>query len=116
MDNLNNLPPGLAQRLQEIEDEEDEVDYRIPSSWGVESTSFNPSSGSSYATSSASNPFASSSSSRSRGFAPALAHRSKKVSTTGHYDNRFTFSTAIPTALEKETLTTRESFSERRRD
>jgi hypothetical protein len=112
---MGNLPPGLAQRLQEIEDEEDEVDYRIPSSWGVESTSFNPSLGSSNATSSESNPFASSNSSQSHGFAPALASQSKKVSATGHYSNRFTFSTAVPTAPEKETLTTRE-FSSGGRD
>jgi hypothetical protein len=110
MDNLDRLPPGMAQRLQQIEDgDEDEVDYRVPPSWSVPHTTFDPSlatSGSLNASSSVSNPFSPSSSSQ---FAPALAQRQKrKQPNSNHYSGRFTFSTAIPDAPEQPDWTTKE--------
>jgi hypothetical protein len=107
MDNLDNLPDGIAARLRQLEDDEDDdVDHSIPTAWGVSNTSdvfrseaqqnLRPGS-------SASNSFAISDS--SRGFARAFAPLKKRVDPYESQDQQrgLSFSSAVPDAPGRAT-------------
>jgi hypothetical protein len=105
MDNLDNLPDGIAAKLRALEDEEDdEVDHSIPTTWGVNNTSdvFHSEAQSSRPASSAFNRFVSDS---SHGFARAFAPIKKRLDPYGSRDQQrpFSFSSAVPNATRSAT-------------
>lgn len=98
MDNLDNLPDGVAARLRALEDEDDDdVDHSILTTWGVNNASdvFRSEAHSSRPASSASSKFTASESSRN--FARAFAPLQKRLDP---YESRgqhaFSFSSAVP--------------------
>jgi hypothetical protein len=101
MDNLDNLPDGIAARLRQLEDEEDEVDHSIPTTWGVNNVSDtfrSEAQQNSRPASSASNGFAAPNS--SHGFARAFAPLRKRLDPYESLDQQraFSFSSAVPSA------------------
>lgn len=100
MDNLDNLPDGIAARLRALEDEEDdEVDHSIPTTWGVNNSSDvfrSEAQLNSRPASSASNRFATSDA--SRGFARAFAPIKKRLDPyeSQNQQRSFSFSSAVP--------------------
>jgi hypothetical protein len=105
MDNLDNLPDGIAARLRQLEDEEDdEVNYSIPTTWGANNTSDvfqSEARRSSLPSSSASNNFVTSDSSRS--FARAFAPLKKYLDPYESRDQQRAFSFASAVRAEPST-------------
>jgi hypothetical protein len=91
---MGDLPAGLAQKLQELEDEDDDdaVDYNIPTTWAA--SAFHSVSQADENASSASNDFASSTSTNR--FAPAFNRPHTRQDPFEPQTQRFSFSTASP--------------------
>lgn len=97
MNSMDNLPHKVAAKLQDLEDEDDDIDYTIPSTWGVDniSNAFSSQSQAIHSTSSVSGKFATPNSMRD--FARAFAPIKTRVDPYELYDQgcRFSFSSVI---------------------